>query len=621
MSNEVIRPTVDAGNGHSEKEEEANDRNHPLSLDTGGTVGGSRILRYMGKTARVLAKTLLYTVFLVAAVVLILLGLEWAAEYALRTGGYGQIYPHNFQMVKRDYTRPVSHYDYDFVPGVCLIFDLGKGNRLEYANNAGFREPRDIPLEKPSDELRIFLTGGSTAFGMGATGEAHSAVGPYTLEYRETISHIMEKILNSTAAIPGKKIRVYNAAVWGYAYQHDFLRYITKLRRYKPDMIVSLDGANEIALVSKITPDWDYFKEGQYSNIWRQVFSYNGAGLSSYLTLWLKNNTYLMSALWAGRDTVQELSGALLDKTDSWDSQGSEPYSLKISVEERSKHVGRNVAEVMSVVEKFDLALKNDGVAHIFALQPWFYLTKKPLQEQEKALMKLQGAKRYYGLPSDQMYQFLIERIVESAKRNQYFVADFSRYFDDVSERVFTDWCHLTAGANYLLAKELSNLVKEHFFKQPLSAGDRIGEKDTYFWDLAASGKIFYAPPPDSPENSAKNMVQGYPSPALYSSKPVGPKEKLEVVLDLGRVEPVSRMRIVWADKTSVPKKWVVEWSVDRTDWKTLVRSENAVLDSLSRWPGFEYYGAEPVKARYLRYRPVGTKERTMKLRLWSVAR
>ncbi len=621
MPNKVNRPKVDAVDGHSEKEKEVSDLKPPLRSDTDATAGGSPPLRYVRKAASVSAKALLYTVFLVAAVVLILLGLEWAAEYALRTSGYGQIYPHNFEMVKRDYTRPVSHYDYDFVPGVCLIFDLGKGNRLEYANNAGFREPREIPLEKPPDELRIFLTGGSTAFGMGATGEAHSVVGPYTLEYRETISHIMEKILNSTARIPGKKIRVYNAAVWGYAYQHDLLRYITKLRRYKPDMIVSLDGANEIALVSKITPDWDYFKEGQYSNIWRQVFSYNRAGLSSYLTLWLKNNTYLMSAFWAGRDTVQELSGALLDKTESWDAQGPKPYSLKISVEERSKHVGRNVAEVLSVVEKFDLALKNDGVAHIFALQPWLYLTKKPLQEKEKALMKLQGAKRYYGLPSDKMYEFLIERIVESANRNHYFVADFSRYFDDVSERVFTDWCHLTAGANYLIAKELSNLIKEHFFKQPLSASDRIGEKDTYFWDLAASGKILYAPPPDSPENGPKNMVQGYPSPALYSSKPVSPKEKLEVILDVGRVEPVSRMRIVWADKTSVPKKWVVEWSVDRTDWKTLVQSENAELDSLSRWPGFEYYGAEPVNARYLRYRPVGTKERTMKLRLWSVAR
>jgi len=43
----------------------------------------------------------------------------------------------------------------------------------------------------------------------------------------------------------------------------------------------------------------------------------------------------------------------------------------------------------------------------------------------------------------------LIERITESAQRRQYFLADLSEYFDDTSEWVFTDWCHLTSGASY----------------------------------------------------------------------------------------------------------------------------------------------------------------------------
>jgi hypothetical protein len=30
----------------------------------------------------------------------------------------------------------VSHYDYDFVPGVCLEYNILKGNNYEYANNA-----------------------------------------------------------------------------------------------------------------------------------------------------------------------------------------------------------------------------------------------------------------------------------------------------------------------------------------------------------------------------------------------------------------------------------------------------------------------------------------------------
>jgi hypothetical protein len=83
-------------------------------------------------------------------------------------------------------------------------------------------------------------------------------MGWYGLEYRETISHNMEMILNAAAPVPGKTIRVYNTAVWGYAYQHLLMRYLTKLSRYNPDLIVSFDGANEIPVVSKLGAEWDY---------------------------------------------------------------------------------------------------------------------------------------------------------------------------------------------------------------------------------------------------------------------------------------------------------------------------------------------------------------------------
>ena len=91
----------------------------------------------------------IYVVFLVAAVGLIFFLLDRFSGFLLGRTYLGEVYQKNFSMVRRDFTRPVSHYDYDFVPGVCLEYNILKGNRYEYANNAGFREPRDIPLEKP----------------------------------------------------------------------------------------------------------------------------------------------------------------------------------------------------------------------------------------------------------------------------------------------------------------------------------------------------------------------------------------------------------------------------------------------------------------------------------------
>ena len=305
---------------------------------------------------------------------------------------------------------------------------------------------------------------------------------------------MMEMILNASAPMPGKTIRVYNTAVWGYAYQHLLMRYLTKLSRYNPDLIVSLDGANEIPMVSKIDAHWEYFDEGQFNNILRDIYAYNGPGLASYLTLWLKNNTFLMTWFWSGKDVFQELNADVQPHGGSMGDHQAGTSSAPMSQEERFRLLSQNIARVVKVVENYHTAMQNDSVPHIFALQPWFYSSKKPHHERERVLAGLQGYRHYYGVPSDKAYNLLIEKMRESARNKGYFLVDFSDYFDDVSEWVFTDWCHLTSGANYLVAKELSNLVKEHVLGQSLDRGDATNDKDSFFWDLAASGTVLYAP-------------------------------------------------------------------------------------------------------------------------------
>ncbi len=567
-----------------------------------------------------LVKGPLYVAFLVISVLGLVYAMEKMAKYILSRSHLTQIYPQNLAMARKDYTMPVSHYDYDFVPGVCVEYNIIKGNRYEYANNAGFREPRPISKQKPENEYRIFLTGGSTAYGMGAIGEGAAQMGYYGLEYRETISHFLEMILNSTAPIEGKVIRVYNTGVWGYSYQHLLMRYIAKLRQYKPDMIISLDGANEIPVISKIDPDWNYFQEGQFHNILKEIYSYNVPGLTSYLTLWLKNNTFLMTYLWSGRDVFQDLTKEVHRQTSSSNQFPVSGESSNISLEEKSQIVDRNISDVIKVVENYHSVLENDGVSHIFAAQPWFYLSKKKHHEKENILEGMEGYRYYYGVPSDKMYSLLLNNLTQSAQKQGYFFVDFSDYFDDVSEWVFTDWCHLTAGANYLLAKELANLVKQHFFDRQLTASDRIEEKDSYFWDLAASATLVYSPPPSDQSRSANHIFRGYPGESFYSSE-ANSENKSEIIIDLGRQMAASRLRLVWYDRNSIPDKWTIEYSDDMKSWNSFIVSDNQNTDDYSRWPGFEYYSPNPVQARYFKYRPIDSDRQEMKLRLWSMFR
>jgi len=582
----------------------------------------------VGKVVRATARGLwfvvrksLYIVFLLVAVVLILFGLERAAEFALWKSPMSNVYPEDLSLTRKALTKPSSHYDYDLNPGVCLIYNQDKGNRYEYANNAGFRDPRDIFLKKPDDEFRIFLTGGSTAFGLGAAGQSAEQTNNYYLEHRETIAYLLERILNASAPIPGKTIKVYNTAAWGHAYQHLLFRYVAKLRQYKPDLVVSLDGANEIHPVSVPEKDWNYFDQGQFHGILKEILSYTPDGISAYLTLWLKNNTFLMAFIWRGMDPFFSMeTGMRMHQSASFgpDHVGK---VLGMNLEERSSMVTDNVSSVVRVVEDYHAVLENDGVPHIIALQPMLYLSKKPRHEMEKRVEALEEHRQYYDVPTDGIYEYICERIKESAQRKPYALVDFSKYFDDTAQWVFTDWCHVTAGANYLMAKELANVIKEDFLRVPLTDGDKIDSKEGFFGMPCVGAKVVAAPEALDRENGVQNMLKGYPGPQAYTSKGVGPNEKMEVVLDLNSPQTMSRLRVVWNDESFVPSAWVVDISPDGNSWTPWVEGGNKDLDQYSWWPGYEYFGSAPVKARFLRYRPVSTENRSIGLRSLNVYR
>ncbi|MCA1962166.1 MAG: discoidin domain-containing protein [Desulfomonile sp.] len=559
--------------------------------------------------------------FILCAVVLLFLGLDKLAEFALKKTYLAHVYTEDFSMAKRDFTQPRTHYDYELRPGVSIVHNQSKGNRFEYANNAGFRDPRPISVEKPADEFRIFLTGGSTAFGLGASGEAAPLTDFYGIEYRETISYVLERILNVTAPIPGKTIKVYNTAVWGHAYQHHLFRYVSKLRRYKPDIVVSLDGVNEIHPMAAPDDDWDYFKQGQYNGVLREILDYNGPGLASYLTLWLKNNTYLMTLIWQGADFFQGLEAARWAHKGALAMEESQQQAPKHSREQRKRMITDNAFTIVRIVENYHSVLENDGVPHIIALQPLLYLSKKPRHAIEQKVEALNENRGYYDVQSDHVYKYLVERILERAQEKRFFVADFSEYFDDTSEWVFTDWCHLTAGANYLIAKELANFIKEHFLKQPLSGWDQIDEKNSFFWHPVSTAEVVYAPPAETAETKPQNMLTPYPAMAEYASRELAPTDKLEVVLDLKHKFTLNRARLVWGDESSVPNEWVIETSLDGETWTPWARGDKTQTDNFSWWPGFEYYTTNSAQARYVKYKPLNTETSRIRLRALSVSR
>ena len=145
----------------------------------------------------------------------------------------------------------------------------GQDNEYWQIEPQGFRDRDSVPLAKPKDEIRIFLLGGSTAFGYGNSGnettisEQLEARLQKRLQqqksspqlYKPAVLPLDEKQKKQALAKPSKikegKYRVINAAVPGYASGNQLAQLALQILKFKPDLVVILDGYPDLMLSSK----------------------------------------------------------------------------------------------------------------------------------------------------------------------------------------------------------------------------------------------------------------------------------------------------------------------------------------------------------------------------------
>ncbi|MEJ2716318.1 MAG: discoidin domain-containing protein [Deltaproteobacteria bacterium] len=595
---------------HVEKEEMSSSSADPVDQES-----GTRQERHRSGTLRRLLMVSLYVVFLLAVVVGTLAALEYYAYLQVKGSPLGAAYKgRDLDLARRSSQKVAPQFGYEPTPGFVAVRNTRLGNSYEYINNESFKDFKDVPLDKPADEYRVFVTGGSVVYGRGPVPPADAVTEYYEVTFRWTIPHIMEKLLNADPRvrekIGGKKVRVINAGVAGHVIQNDLMRYLAKLRLYKPDLVVSLDGANEVHTVARPLKDWNYFTEGPYYEVIGEIMDMGPSGLLNYLTLWLKRNTYFFSWLAMERG---EGPGILMENR-GFAAHPQDPTPEMIAYRDR------NIAQVADVLAIYHKVLETDGVPHVLALQPMFRNCKKKRTPMERRIEQVTGMEKIGFYDAAETYDVLVKKVKKRAREAGFEALDLTGIFDNVNAWVFTDWCHVTNGANYIMAKALVNAVKTRVFNLPLLPDDQLKPPlDSYFVDYAKQAKVLVD---GRLADRGMHILKGYPGKAVLQVQPDGKGDPPSVVLDLGKVVPVSRLRIVWGDEKSVPKGWKVDVSEDDASWKNWITMKNTRVDPYDQWPGFEYYAEGDTPARFVRYQPLGADANgTITLRQLSLFR
>jgi len=538
----------------------------------------------------------MYIAFLAATVLGCLAAVEYYAYLKVKQSPLGQAYQGRDLDLARQSSQTVApQFGYEPTPGFASVRNTRLGNSYEYINEQSFKDFDDVPREKPENEYRVIVTGGSVIYGRGPVPPADAVCDFYEVTFRWNIPHIIEELLNADpdvkSKVGGKKIRVINAGVAGFVYQNNLMRYLAKLRLFQPDLVVAVDGANEVHTVARPLKDWNYFTEGPYFEVVTEVMDMSRKGLVNYLTLWLKRNTYFLTWL-----SMQSGEGpGILMENRGFSAHPQDPTPEMIA------YRNHNIDQVADVAAIYHKVLDTDRVPHVFALQPMFRNSKKKRTPIEEKIEGVTGMQKIGFYDAAETYDVLVDRVKERCRETGFEVVDLVSFYDNVHEWVFTDWCHLTNGANFLLAKELVNQVKTRVFGLPLKPRDKIhNPPDSYFRDYAKEAKVLVN---DQPQDKGLHILKGYPGPELFEV--TGDKgEPQAVVLDLGSVVPVSRLRIVWGDPASAPQQWRMETSEDGKSWKEWLTITKNETDSFDQWPGFEYYAPDETPARYVKYTP-----------------
>ena len=220
-------------------------------------------------------------------------------------------------------------------------------------NAQGFRDREPVPVTKPPGEIRIFLLGNSTAFGYGNPNNSSTIAAQLETRLQQRLQQQKgspqeyqpdllpfdkaerQKYLAKPPKIKPGNYRIINAAVPGYASGNELAQVALQILKYKPDLIVILDGYQDLLLPSQ--------QQGTEAPVAATTEESQLDSLGTYLDRLLEplqNNSYLV-----------KLAAKSLSESKSSDSQAD--FVLDESTSNLVKHLPKNEEELEERVARY----------------------------------------------------------------------------------------------------------------------------------------------------------------------------------------------------------------------------------------------------------------------------
>ncbi|MCG3203451.1 MAG: hypothetical protein KCHDKBKB_00116 [Elusimicrobia bacterium] len=301
-------------------------------------------------------------------------------------------------------------------------------------SNANFSQNRMdelirlVSAEKPKDEIRVVLTGGSAAYGIGASSPEFD------------LAHQLELLLNKGPQT--HKVRVLNAGVGSLQSTQELLLYLRFLRYLKPDYVLMFSGYNDLreSIVSTLRTD----RFGEIRNLDKiKMVREKETGPLLIATLRSMALNVHQGSLKISR--IYQICSNFLSNMDFIVDRNSSSWD--------ESQARDNIDVFINVVQSFQSISRLDGFTYIGTLQPMANCGLEKFTRPTGWLDNKVGKLYKSHLRERLKFQCLKEKI--------HFIDLNGKTVDDLNKQnSFLDLCHLNDQGYALVSQRLAENIR-----------------------------------------------------------------------------------------------------------------------------------------------------------------
>ena len=305
------------------------------------------------------------------------------------------------------------------IGGILEPYDTGKGYKI---NGQSFRYDEDIPEKPGENEVRVFITGGSVAFGAGVNMD-------------QVYSSVAENYIKEL--IPESRVRFINAGVGGVVSTNERAWIENHVIRYTPSYVIMFSGWNDT-----------YYGQDGGSNFPKELskayglpFSENKRPNINKIFPPLSTDDYVLKSIYIIELVIRNLR------------VGDIIYKYMIDEDDIIQIILKNNYSINSF-------LSDRGIKFIYYLQPSLFSTDKSLVECEKYNIYYYN-KLYRKFPeyNNRIYTKLREILPQHAREYGYVYVDSDTIINKSEDGIFFDFAHMGERGNRLVGEHMAKLI------------------------------------------------------------------------------------------------------------------------------------------------------------------